>query len=145
MPNFMDNVAFRVYAVCTTILVFKMVTVALLTGRARIRLQAFITPEDARLNKVAECAHEPPEIQRLHRLHQNDVENILPFFAVGLVYVLSGASPLGATAYFSTFTVARVLHTIFYLAKLQPWRSIVFTVGLLCMVMMLVQILRAVL
>ena len=143
MPQFMDNVAFRVYAVCATILVFKLFVVTILTARARGRLKAFVNPEDAQMLGGAERAEEHPEIQRLHRIHRNDLENILPFFAIGLIYALSGASALGAKAYFITFTVARVLHTVCYLAQLQPWRTIMFGIGSLCMLGMMVQILIA--
>ena len=76
-------------------------------------------------------------------MHRNDLENILPFFTVGLIFVLMGASAFAAQMYFYTFTGARIVHTIAYVAKLQPWRTIAFALGALCTVGMLVQILMA--
>jgi len=62
---------------------------------------------------------------------------------VGLIFVLMGAPAFGAQAYFYTFTGARIVHTIAYVAKLQPWRTVAFALGALCTVGMLVQILIA--
>lgn len=67
------------------------------------------------------------------------------FFAVGLIYVLAGATARGAAAYVWVFTLARMAHTAFYMRNLQPWRAIAFGVGVLCMFGMITQILRAVL
>jgi uncharacterized MAPEG superfamily protein len=86
---------------------------------------------------------EHPDVQRMLRLHRNDLENILPFFTVALIFVLIGASAFAAQVYFYTFTGARIVHTITYVAKLQPWRTVAYVVGVACMVGMLVQILMA--
>jgi len=86
---------------------------------------------------------EHPDVMRMLRMHRNDLENILPFFTVGLIFVLMGASAFGAQVYFYTFTAARIVHTITYVAKMQPWRTVAFVVGTLCMVGMVVQILIA--
>jgi uncharacterized MAPEG superfamily protein len=82
-------------------------------------------------------------VLRILRLHRNDLENILPFFTVGLIFVLMGASAFAAQTYFYTFTGARIVHTIAYIAKLQPWRTVAFAIGMFCIVGMLVQILIA--
>jgi glutathione S-transferase len=54
--------------------------------------------------------------------------------------VLSGASAFGAAAYCWTFTIARLLHTVFYTYHLQPWRALSYGVGYACIVGMAVQI-----
>jgi len=73
----------------------------------------------------------PPDelVERVRRAHQNDVENIPVFLAVGLLFALSGGSPTVAWWVFVVFTASRLLHTVFYLAALQPWRSAIFAVG----------------
>ena len=80
---------------------------------------------------------------RLHalRIQRNDGENIPLFFAVGLVYVLSGATPFGAAVYCWTFTIARLVHTVVYTMHLQPWRALTYFVGYLAILGMAVQIL----
>ena len=56
--------------------------------------------------------------------------------------MLLGASPFGATVYLWTFTIARVLHTLAYMARLQPWRALCYFVGVACMIGMIVQVLK---
>ena len=74
------------------------------------------------------------------RTQRNDGEDIPLFFAIGLIYVLSGASAFGAAVYCWTFTVARVLHTLAYTHHLQPWRALSYGLGYACIVGMAVQI-----
>lgn len=143
MPQMMNDAAFRAYAIACSILVFKMFAAAILTSATRSRVKQFLNPEDAGLMGGAGVMQEHPDVQRILRLHRNDLENILPFFTVGLIFVLMGVSAFGAQVYFYTFTGARIVHTITYLAKLQPWRTVSFALGAICMVGMLVQILIA--
>jgi len=143
MPRMMNDAAFRAYAIACSILVFKMFAAAILTAATRTRVKQFLNPEDAGLLGGAGVMQEHPDVQRMLRLHRNDLENILPFFTVGLIFVLMGAPAYGAQAYFYTFAGARIVHTITYVAKLQPWRTLSFALGALCMVGMLVQILAA--
>lgn len=139
----MNNAAFRAYAIACSILVFKMFAAAILTASTRTRVKQFLNPEDARVLGGAGVKEEHPDVLRMLRLHRNDLENILPFFTVGLIFVLMGVSAFAAQMYFYTFTGARIVHTITYVAKLQPWRTVAFAIGALCMVGMLVQILIA--
>jgi microsomal prostaglandin-E synthase 1 len=143
MPQMMNDAAFRAYSIACSILVFKMFAATILTAATRARVKQFLNPEDAGMSGGVRVMEEHPDVQRMLRLHRNDLENILPFFTVALTFVLMGVSAFGAQVYFYTFTGARIVHTITYLAKLQPWRTVAFTVGALCMVGMLVQILIA--
>jgi uncharacterized MAPEG superfamily protein len=143
MPQMMNDPAFRAYSIACSILVFKMFAVALMTGATRSRVQQFLNPEDAKVLGGADVTQEHPDVQRMLRMHRNDLENILPFFTVGLIFVLMGVSAFAAQVYFYTFTGARIVHTVTYIARLQPWRTIAFVLGLLCTIGMLVQILIA--
>jgi len=143
MPQMMNDAAFRAYAIACSILVLKMSAAALMTAATRSRVKQFLNPEDARVLGGAGVMQEHPDVMRMLRMHRNDLENILPFFTVGLIFVLMGASAFGAQVYFYTFTAARIVHTITYVAKMQPWRTVAFVVGTLCMVGMVVQILIA--
>ncbi|MGZ6186076.1 MAG: MAPEG family protein [Candidatus Binataceae bacterium] len=143
MPHMMNDAAFRAYAIACSILVLKMSAAALMTAATRSRVKQFLNPEDARVLGGAGVMQEHPDVMRMLRMHRNDLENILPFFTVGLIFVLMGVSAFGAQVYFYTFTAARIVHTITYVAKMQPWRTVTFVVGLLCTVGMVVQILIA--
>jgi hypothetical protein len=70
--------------------------------------------------------------------------SVVPFLFLGFLYVLLGAGRSGALAYCGTFTLARWVHSITYVAGLQPWRTVSFVVALVALVGLLVQvILRA--
>ena len=42
--------------------------------------------------------------------------------------------------YCAVFTVARILHTIFYLNAMQPWRTIAYTVGAIAMLALIIHL-----
>ena len=143
MEGLIDNPAFRTYAICTAILVLKSMAAAVFTGVKRQRVQAYANTEDARTfgeSSTADTA-EHPAVAHALRIQRNDAENLPAFFAIGLVYVLSGASPTGAAIYLWTYTIARLLHMVAYANHLQPWRTIAFTVGFLCLIGMSVSVL----
>jgi len=148
MEPLLTTPAFRTYALCSSILALKMLFSAVYTGTRRGKHQAYINAEDAATfgkTGVRAGAEEAPAVAHALRIQRNDLENIPAFFAIGLIYVLAGATPRGATAYFWVFTLARVVHTAAYMRNLQPWRAICYGVGALCMLGMITQILRAVL
>lgn len=67
-----------------------------------------------------------------YRCHLNDIENIIPFVGLGLVYTLSNPELSTALLHFRIFAGSRVLHTISYLTPLpQPSRVLTFFTGLL--------------
>ena len=66
--------------------------------------------------------------------------NILPFLVLGFLYVVLGASRTGAIVYFGVFTLARYIHSVAYVAAVQPWRTVSFLVGLLAAIGLLVQV-----
>jgi uncharacterized MAPEG superfamily protein len=121
-----------------------MVLVAIMTAARRGKASQFLNEEDVKLFKGAQADAEDLAVARIKRLHLNDLENIPAFLALGLVYLLAGGTPLGAQAYFYTFLAARLLHSLFYLAKLQPWRTLSWLVQVLVMLGLSVQILMRV-
>src|SRR5262249_16852080 len=101
---------------------------ATLIGVLRNVRGVHISPEDYRL--LGRPVRPPDElIERTRRAHQNDVENILPFFGFVLLFALSGISATVAQRLIAVFTASRLFHTVFYLAALQPWRSLIYTIG----------------
>lgn len=138
MDELMSNPAFQTYAVCSSILVIKMMLSGNYTTFMRFQTRRFASAED--VAAFGGSTDQDPSVVRAMRIQSNDGENILPFLAIGLIYVLSGATAFGATVYFWTFTVARLLHTVAYTAGLQPWRAIFYGVGYLCILGMAVQI-----
>lgn len=144
METLLENDAFLLYAVCSAIVALQLLALALWTGTVRVMRKKWVNPEDARFNKGENVEVDHPDVARVKRAHTNLLENAVPFFVVGLLYVLTGADEAGAQAYFFTFTGARLLHTVFYLGGLQPFRTLSFGVGVLATIGMGVQVIGAV-
>jgi len=136
----MANPAFQTYAVCAAILAIKMLLTGNYTAMTRVRNKGFVNPEDAASFGGALSEQELPAVAHALRIQRNDLENIPLFWAVGLVFVLSGASPSAAWWYCWTFTIARLAHWAAYLNHLQPWRAISYGIGYACILGMAVQI-----
>jgi len=140
LNELMVNPAFRTYAVCAAILAIKMLLTGNYTAMMRVRNKGFVNPEDAASFGGALSEQEHPAVAHALRIQRNDGENIPLFWAVGLVFVLSGASPSAAWWYCWTFTIARLGHWVAYLNHLQPWRAISYGIGYACILGMAVQI-----
>jgi uncharacterized MAPEG superfamily protein len=133
--------AFPTFAVCSALLVLKMIGVGHYVGILRIRIGELLNPEDVtafRSEKPAVEA-EHPDIARGLRAHRNDLESTLPFLAIGLPYLLTNPSGALASGLFTAFTVLRYLFSIFYVRAVQPWRSLAFLAGEVCVLVMVVQ------
>jgi uncharacterized MAPEG superfamily protein len=140
MDALFSNAAFHSYAVCSAILAIKMLLTGNYTTYARMSNKAYVNPEDAKQLGGKYDEHEHPAVAHALRIQRNDLENIPLFFAIGLIFVLDGASPNASAAYCWTFTIARLAHWIAYLNHLQPWRAILYFVGYLAILGMAVQI-----
>ena len=143
MQPLRDNLALHYYAVCSAILAVQLILLAFWTGTVRVTRKVYVNPEDASLNKATQSEEDHADVQRVKRAHQNAIENAVPFFVIGLLYAMSGASHTGALAYFGTFTAVRLLHSIFYLWGRQPFRTLMFAVGVLATLGMGVHVIRA--
>ncbi|MFQ3786333.1 MAPEG family protein [Halomonas sp. A29] len=139
------NEAVHWYAVTTVLLFVKMFAISLFQGYHRIGKRTFKTPEDAALVGRQAAAQELPQVQRGANAWRNDLENIPIFLALGVAYVWVEASPSLAPWLFLSFTAARYLHTMFFLSALQPWRTIAYGIGILCLFAMCAMIIAALL
>lgn len=80
------------------------------------------------------------------RCHQNDLENIIPFVIVGLLYALTGPELSVALLHFRIFAGARIFHTIAYIGALpQPSRGLSWVLGMLVTFSMAYRVLNTVL
>jgi glutathione S-transferase len=143
MGTFGTNPALSLFAISAAVVGLHLLALAFWTATVRVMRKAFVNPEDARLNKGTEVDVDHPDVQRAKRAHLNALENAVPFFVIGYLFVLTSPSELGAGVYFFTFAAARVLHSIFYLAGRQPFRTMTFAIGALATMGMGVQVLVA--
>jgi len=143
MPDLLGDPVIRVLVVVYALLALKMSAVGVYTSTLRLRRKIFATPEDYAL-RGAPVRTRDEDIERARRAHRNDLENVLPFFVVGFVYVLTRPSFTAAAIYFWGYLIARILHSIFYIRSMQPHRTIAFTAGGALTLAMLVTTLVAV-
>uniref|UniRef100_A0A8C2N6H4 Microsomal glutathione S-transferase 1 n=1 Tax=Capra hircus TaxID=9925 RepID=A0A8C2N6H4_CAPHI len=96
--------------------------------------EVFVNPEDCAGFGKGENAKKylrtDDRVERVRRAHLNDLENIVPFLGIGLLYSLSGPDLSTAILHFRLFVGARIYHTIAYLTPLpQPNRALAFFIG----------------
>jgi uncharacterized MAPEG superfamily protein len=137
--------AFQAYALASAVLAIQLILIAFWTGAVRTKSKRYVNPEDKRVIKGERTEAEHPDVLRVKAAHTNALENAVPFFVVGALYVATGGSKLGGQWYCMTFLAARILHTFFYLGGLQPWRTLAFGVGALSVLGMATHVIRAVL
>lgn len=137
MALWLEQPAMRLFALTYLLLVLKMAAVGWVTSYYRLRKRVFSTPEDYTAQGLSPRQVRDEDVERARRAHRNDLENILPFFAVGFFYALTQPSLGVARILFVGYLLARVLHSVFYLAALQPWRTLAFAVGQAITVVML--------
>jgi uncharacterized MAPEG superfamily protein len=133
----------QLLALFSAILGLHLIALALWTGTVRAMKKKYLNPEDANINKGVTVETEHSAVARVQRAHQNALENAVPFFAIAYFYAATGPSKSGALIYFGTFTAARILHSVFYLWGRQPFRTLMFGLGVLTTIGMAVQVIRA--
>ena len=144
MPDVLADPNVRLLALIDLLLVLKMVALGVYTSSLRLRRNVFATPEDYALRATAAPVGPDEDIERVRRAHRNDLENILPFFVVSFIYVLTRPAHGTAAVLLWGFLGARTLHSIYYVRGKQPHRTITFTVGAAIMLMMLLRALATV-
>ncbi|UJR15177.1 hypothetical protein I4U23_002138 [Adineta vaga] len=130
----LNNSVFSNFAFYSTASVVKMMGLSALTSLKRMSKDVFANPEDLSLakNKSAVVVLNDPDVERVRRNHLNDIENIVPFVLVGLMYIGTNPDRDIALWHFRIFFISRVLHTLTYqLALPQPSRFITCAIGYL--------------
>lgn len=147
LPSLLSIPSFKIYVICAVLLSFQMLVLGFITAKRRADNNKYLNPEDksvALKDATLVEGAEHPDVARVMRAHRNMLETLPLFFALGLIAVLVGVSPLGAEICFGVFTVARVIHSIVYIKGVQPWRTMFFGIAGLSLIALMVQILLAV-
>ena len=140
MNNSLNNPAFVVYAITCLILSVNVLFLWAYSGFVRYKTKSVMNEEDAARYGAPLAETDPPAVARVLRVHGNAQAAIYPFLFLGLVFVLAGGSARTGAIIFGIFTVARLLHSICYLQRMQPWRTNFFTVSLLATVALILDI-----
>jgi glutathione S-transferase len=117
------------FGLSTVLLSLKALFLGAATASKRGKLKSFLNAEDAVWLGGAHVRPDPEEVGRLGRAHRNDLENLLPFFACGLLYVVFDGMAIIGDVYCAAFLISRVVHTMAYLAERPMARRNAYTVG----------------
>ena len=140
----LQNPAFATYVIATSLMILKAVSMSWLTVVRMMQVKGgFRSPEDIRktpLNPEPNPGQlEPNErVDRIRRIHLNDLEN-LPFFLVaGFLYVVTTEpSVLLAQVLLYGYVISRLLHFAVYAsARTRDTRATLWTIGSLILIFM---------
>jgi glutathione S-transferase len=143
MEMSLNNPLFATYVIAATLMILKAVSMSWLTVQRMMQANGgFRSPEDLRktpLNPNPDPKQlEPNErVERIRRIHQNDLEN-LPFFLVaGLLFALTNPPLALAQWLLYGYVVSRFLHFIAYFtAQTHDMRATLWTIGSLILIFM---------
>ncbi|XP_067661843.1 microsomal glutathione S-transferase 1-like [Haliotis asinina] len=144
MAGVFDNPVLPYFAFYATMVVLKTMAMSFVTTFHRRTKGVFANPEDVGIAPGKGKIATDESVERVRRCHLNDLENVIPFVLVGLLYTASGPSLSSALLHFRIFTGARIFHTIAYLFALpQPSRGLSFLVGYLATLSMAYNVLSS--
>ncbi|MEN8160274.1 MAG: MAPEG family protein [Myxococcota bacterium] len=118
------------FAGAVVLLAFKAQVLGAATAATRGKLKKFVTQEDADRLGGEHVFPDDPQVRRIYRAHHNDLEALVVFLAVGLLYVVSGASQIAGVVYFALFPLARLGHTFAYLTRRARLRRDSYALGM---------------
>ncbi|XP_037550525.1 microsomal glutathione S-transferase 1 [Nematolebias whitei] len=149
MVELVENEVFMAFATYAAIVTLKMMLMGPLTVYFRIARGSFTNEEDVAGKSDAEkkkLLRSHQDVERVQRCHHNDLENIIPFFFIGLLYSLTGPELSIALLHFRAFTACRIFHTIAYIGALpQPSRGLSYIFGMLVTISMAYRVLSTIL
>lgn len=141
---------FATYVIAATLMILKAVSMSWLTVVRMMTVRSgFRSPEDLRrtpLNPAPHASQLAPDerVDRIRRIHLNDLENLPFFLGSGFLYVLTQPPLLLAQWLLYGYVVSRLLHFLAYLtARTHDTRATLWTVGSLILVFMTVRTLLA--
>jgi len=139
----LENPLFSTYAIAAAIMILKAWSMSWLTVARMIKEKSgFRAPEDLKktpLNPNPDPKQlEPNErVERIRRIHLNDLENIPFFLAAGFLFILTEPSLLLARVVLYGYVVMRLLHfTAYFTAQTHDTRAKLWTPGSLIILFM---------
>jgi uncharacterized MAPEG superfamily protein len=124
------------FVACSLLLCLEMASISFVTPLIRQKRNVWLNEEDALRfsGTVAEVEHR--DVARMLRVHRNQLENCVPFFVLGRLWIATGGSAGLGTFLFAVFTFSRIVHPIFYLARMGRLRTAAFTFGFLSLLLL---------
>lgn len=139
----LENPLFATYAVAASLMILKAVGMSWLTVARMMEANGgFRSPED--LKKTPLNPHPDPKqlapderVERIRRIHLNDLENIPFFLVAGFLFLLTGPPLALAQWLLYGYVVSRLLHFLAYFtAQTHDMRAMLWTIGSLILIFM---------
>jgi glutathione S-transferase len=142
-PLSLENPVFSAYLVAAALMVLKMMGMSWLTVFRMIKVKGgFRSEEDIRqtaMNPNPNPAQldKNEYVERIRRIHLNDMENVPLFLAAGFLFVFTNPSLLLAQGLFYGYVLSRLAHFAAYLtAQTHDLRATLWTPGSLIVLFM---------
>ena len=142
LPN-LQNPLLATYAIAASLMILKAVAMSWLTVIRMVQEKGgYRAPEDLRrtaLNPDPDPKQLAPNerVERIRRIHQNDLESIPFFLASGFLYVLTAPPLRLAWLLLYGYVLSRLLHFAAYLtAQTHDMRAAFWTVGSVILIVM---------
>jgi glutathione S-transferase len=133
----------RSYAIAATLMILKVASMSWLTVVRMMQVKAgFRSPEDLKKTPINPSPNPsqlaPNEhVDRIRRIHLNDLENVPFFLVAGLLFVLTQPPLWLAQALLYGYVASRLLHFVAYLsARTHETRATFWTIGSLILLYM---------
>lgn len=139
----LQNPLFSTYLVAASLMILKAASMSWLTVVRMMQQKAgFRSPED--LKKTPLNPNPSPDqlgpneaVERIRRIHMNDLENIPFFLAAGFLFILTDPSLLLTRVLLYGYVVTRALHFVAYFtAQTHDLRATLWTPGSLAILYM---------
>ena len=139
----LQNPLFATYVIAATIMIIKAASMSWLTVARMMQVKGgYRSPEDLEktpLNPEPDPTQLEPNdaVDRIRRIHLNDLENIPFFLAAGFLFILTQPSLLLAQVLLYGYVATRMLHFLAYLtARTHDLRATLWTPGSLIILYM---------
>jgi glutathione S-transferase len=137
----LSNPLFATYVIAASLMILKAVSMSWLTVvRMTQEKGGFRSPEDlmqTRVNPEPDPRQLAPNerVERIRRIHLNDLENLPFFLAAGFLYILTDPPLLLARVLLYGYVATRLLHFVAYLsARTHDTRAMFWTFGSLILI-----------
>ena len=146
----LHNPLFATYLVAASLMILKVASMSWLTVVRMMQVNGgFRSPEDAKktpLNPKPDPSQVGPNdaVDRIRRIHLNDLENVPFFLPAGFLYILTDPSLLLTRVLLYGYVATRLLHFLAYLsARTHDTRALLWTPGSLIILFMAARTLLA--
>jgi len=139
----LQNPVFTTYVIAACIMILKAISMSWLTVVRMMQVNGgFRNPEDLKkspANPKPNPGQTAPneKVERIRRIHQNDLENLPFFLAAGLLFTATAPPVWLAQWLFYGYVASRFAHFLAYLtAQLHDVRALFWTIGSLILIYM---------